>query len=144
MTKHLKLKKWRPLTSSWLKGSLKASPESGDPVVTSSIYGLDLLSKCTLCPNPPGSPLLMLILPCKPWLIFHTQPVCNTRKFRMHDDKRTWQTPLRLCTCKRRVAGGHGTAWWLTKIRYEIIHLTALQETCKLTKVRDEIIYSDT
>ena len=82
----------------WLKDSLNAFFGGGDPVVTSSIYSLDLLSKFTLCPNPPGSPLLVIILPCKPWLIFHTQPVYNTRTFRMHDNKRTWQTPLSLCS----------------------------------------------
>ena len=56
VTKHLKLK-MRLLTRSWLKGSLKAFPEGGDDLMTSSIYSLDQLSKCTLCPNPPGSPL---------------------------------------------------------------------------------------
>ena len=40
------------------KGSLKAFPDDDDDLVTSSIYNTDLLSKCTLCPNPPGSPLL--------------------------------------------------------------------------------------
>ena len=51
-----KIKKRRPLNCSWLKYSLNAFPGGGNPVVTSSIYSLDLMSKCTLCPNPPGSP----------------------------------------------------------------------------------------
>ena len=50
VTKHLKL---------------SAFPGGGDPVVTSSIHSQDLLAKWTLCPNSPGSPLLMLILPYK-------------------------------------------------------------------------------
>ena len=51
------IKKWRPLTWSWVKGSLKAFPEGGYDLMTSSIYSLDLLSKCTLCAIPPWSPL---------------------------------------------------------------------------------------